>query len=781
MLKEFTTTQVNTTAGDCEISFETGRMANQAHGSVLVQSGGTIVLVTAVTQTPQDKPGFFPLVVNYQEMSYAAGRIPGGYFRREIGRPSERETLVSRLIDRPIRPLFPENFRDEVQIIATVLSADPQNDPDVLAISGASAALHTSKIPFFGPLAGARIGYIDGEFILNPSEKLLDQSDLDLIVASTRDGVVMVEGVADFLSEKIISQAIDWAHEKVAPILDIQDQLREKTGQEKMEVPTDPQKDPELERMVQELASEDLSRALNTPEKMERREAKDAVKTRVQEEVVRQLDQDSERINRFSEVFEDLEKRIMREQVSSQKTRIDGRDLRTVRPLGIEVGLLPRTHGSALFSRGETSALCIATLGSSSDIQHIETLTGDSSKSFMLHYNFPPYCVGEVKFMRGPSRREIGHGVLAEKALHPVLPSSEDFPFTIRLVSEIMDSNGSSSMATVCGGSLAMMDAGIPVKEPVAGIAMGMIKEQDEYLILTDILGDEDHLGDMDFKVAGTYDGVTAVQMDIKIPGIPSSVMYQALEQALEARRQILDDMNQTISQPRKELSPYAPKMAVIHVDQDKIKDVIGPSGKNIKAMTSETGSSIDIEESGKISIFAPSEEMLQKTKEMILFYNQKPELGKDYEGKVTRIMDFGAVVEILPGVDGLVHISHLAQERVDKVSDVVQIGDTIKVKVIEIDDRGKVRLSRMAVLMEEQGKTYNLSAPRSKPGGPKKGGGESREGSGPSRGRGGDRSGPSRGRSGEGGGPNKRRSNEGKDPDKGGKGGDGGKGRRQG
>ncbi len=732
MLKDFQSTKITSMAGDYTMTFETGKMANQAHGSVLVRGGDTVVLVTAVTSQAQQSQDFFPLVVNYQEMSYAAGRIPGGYFRREIGRPSERETLVSRLIDRSIRPLFPQNFKNEVQIMATVLSADPYNDPDILAICGASAALHISKIPFSGPLAGARIGYIDDEFILNPSDKLLDQSDLNLIVAATRDGVIMVEGTADFLPEKTIAHAIDWARKEVLPLLNGQDELRGLSGREKISVP-EVVRDTGLEQLVLDFAAEKLSRALKVPVKAERIEARKQVKIDLEEILIEKFGPDAPELIKYREVFEDLEKSMMREKIRNEKIRFDGRDLETVRPLSIEVGILPRTHGSALFTRGETSSLCIATLGSASDIQHIETLTGDSSKSFMLHYNFPPYCVGEVRVLRGPSRREIGHGALAERAIQPVLPTSEEFPFTLRLVSEIMDSNGSSSMATVCGGALALMDAGVPIKEPVAGIAMGLIKEQDEYLILSDILGVEDHLGDMDFKVAGTYDGITAVQMDIKISGISGEIIYQALEQARDARTHILDHMNEVISKPRKELSPYAPKMAVIQVDTSKIKDVIGPSGKNIKAITSETGSSIDIEESGRISIFSPSEEILQKTKEMILFYNQKPELGKDYEGQVTRVLDFGAVVEILPGVDGLVHISQLDIKRVEKVTDVANIGDRIKVKAIEIDERGKVRLSRMAVLMEEQGQTFDLSS-ASRPG-PKKGGRPG--GGGPSRGRG--------------------------------------------
>lgn len=711
MENKFKTTSISAVAGDCEVLFETGKMANQADGAVVVRGGDTVVLVTAVTQTMQHDPGYFPLVVNYQEMSYASGRIPGGYFKREIGRPSDRETLVSRLIDRPIRPLFPKTFKDEVQVIATVLSADPRNDPDVLAISGASAALHISRIPFSGPIAGARIGYIDDQFVLNPSHKLLEQSDLNLIVAATRNGVVMVEGFTEFLSERLIADAISWGQEQIIPFIDAQEKLRELCGKEKIPIPAEPEKDLELEKMVYDLAAADLSRVLFIPDKMERRDAKRELSSNFRETMTEKLGEESDKLTRARQIFENLEKKIVREKILGNKTRIDGRDLTTVRPLTMEIGFLPRTHGSALFARGETKALCVATLGSSSDEQRIETLTGDSTKRFMLHYNFPPYCVGEAKFLRGPSRREIGHGILAERALTPVLPTAEDFPFTMRIVSEIMESNGSSSMATVCGATLSLMDAGVPITDPVAGIAMGLIKEGDEYLVLTDILGDEDHLGDMDFKIAGTYDGVTAVQMDIKIPGIPMDVMYEALEQAGVAKKTILDGMKQIIDKPRSELSQYAPKTEIVYVDTDKIKDVIGPSGKNIKAITAETGSSIDIEDSGKITVFSPTQEILDKTREMILFFNQKAELGKDYEGEVKRILDFGAVVEILPGVDGLVHISQLDTERTDKVSDVAKIGDTMKVKVIEIGDRGKVRLSRAAVLMEERGEKFDLEA----------------------------------------------------------------------
>ncbi|MFO7727466.1 MAG: polyribonucleotide nucleotidyltransferase [Desulfonatronovibrio sp.] len=731
MENTFKTNSTSASAGDRQITFETGKLANQADGAVVVRGGDTVVLVTAVTQTMQHDPGYFPLVVNYQEMSYASGRIPGSYFKREIGRPSDRETLVSRLIDRPIRPLFPKTFKDEVQVIATVLSADPQNDPDVLAISGASAALHISRIPFSGPIAGARIGYIDEEFVLNPSHKLLEQSDLNLIVAATRDGVVMVEGFTEFLPEKLIADAINWGQQQIIPLIDAQEELRSICGVNKITIPSAPEKDPELEKMVSDLVAADLSKALFIPEKMERRDAKREVSAKFKETIAEQLGEDSEKLPRARQLYEELEKKIVRERILESKTRIDGRDLTTVRPLTMEVGLLPRTHGSAIFARGETKSLCVTTLGSSSDEQRIETLTGDSTKSFMLHYNFPPYCVGEAKFLRGPSRREIGHGILAERALTPILPSAEDFPFTIRIVSEVMESNGSSSMATVCGGTLSLMDAGVPIKQPVAGIAMGLIREEDEYLVLTDILGDEDHLGDMDFKIAGTYEGVTAVQMDIKIPGIPIEVMYKALEQASVAKKTILDSMNKILDKPRSELSKFAPKTEVVYVDTDKIKDVIGPSGKNIKAITAETGSSIDIEDTGKITVFSPTQEILEKTREMILFFNQKAELGKDYEGEVKRILDFGAVVEILPGVDGLVHISQLDTKRIDKVSDVVNIGDKLKVKVIEIGDRGKVRLSRAAVLMEERGEKFDLeSASRPAP-----------------RGRGGDRGRPNRGR----------------------------------
>ncbi|NCC24743.1 MAG: polyribonucleotide nucleotidyltransferase [Deltaproteobacteria bacterium] len=708
--KIFETTTLQVGQGEGAITFEHGKLALQAHGAVTVQCGETIVLVTAVTQAAFREVDFMPLTVNYQEMSYAAGRIPGGYFRREIGRPSDRETLVSRLIDRPIRPLFPDGFRDEVQIIATVISADPFFDPDVLAITGASAAMHISKIPFLGPIAGARIGYIDDHFVINPNRLDLQKSLLNLVVAGSKDAIVMVEGGGNFVSESLMAEAISWAHEQIQPLLLAQEELREKLGQDKIAIEI-PAVDTQLLDRVRSLAAAPMAEALSVPEKMARKQAKSEVRESVLTALATEFEDEPDRLKPAKSMLEELEKEIVREKILTRGVRIDGRDTKTVRPLGIETGLLPRAHGSSLFARGETKALCIATLGSTRDEQRIETLTGEVTKRFMLHYNFPPYCVGEAKMLRSPSRREVGHGTLAERALTPVLPTAEDFPFTMRIVSEVMESNGSSSMASVCGASLALMDAGVPVSAPVAGIAMGLIKEGEKCVVLTDILGDEDHLGDMDFKVAGTAEGVTAIQMDIKIGGIPTEVMAQALEQARDARLHILAEMAKVLDKPRAELSKYAPQMEVVRIDTAKIKDVIGPGGKNIKAITLATEASIDIDDSGLISIFAPTLESLAKAKEMVLFYDQRPELGTDYEGPVKKVMDFGAFVEILPGVEGLVHISQLARDRVEQVTDVVREGDRIKVKVIEIEPGGRLRLSRQAVLMEEAGETFDLEA----------------------------------------------------------------------
>ncbi|MFW6054636.1 MAG: polyribonucleotide nucleotidyltransferase [Thermodesulfobacteriota bacterium] len=714
-----TSTRLSTEIDSRQYIIESGKMARQAHGDIWIQSGDTVVLVTAVTQPLTRDINFLPLVVDYQEMSYASGRIPGSYFRREIGRPSERETLVSRLIDRPIRPLFPAEFFQEIQVIATVLSADPDYDPDVLALTGASAALHVSQVPFMGPIAGVRVGYVDNSFILNPTQAELQESKINIVMAGSKDAVIMVEGETGFASEELLAEALTFGHEKMQPLIDLQEELRQQAGKTKIEV-VEPEPDQELIDQVRNLAQAPLVEALSVRDKLQRKEAKTKVKEQILEELSGKFSDDPDRLKGVGPCLKALESEIVRERIRSTQTRIDGRDLTTVRDLSMEVGLLPRVHGSALFARGETKALGVATLGSARDEQRMETLSGEQNKRFMLHYNFPPYCVGEVKMLRGPARREIGHGVLAERSLTPVLPSAEDFPFTIRIVSEVMESNGSSSMATVCAGSLALMDAGIPISGPVAGIAMGLVKEQGEYFILTDILGDEDHLGDMDFKVAGTREGITGIQMDIKIAGIPANVLGKALIQARSARLEILDQMEQVLGAPRSDLSVHAPQHRTIEVSTDKIKDVIGPGGKHIKAITQETGASIDIDDSGTISIFAPDTAALENATEMILFYDQKAEVGKDYDGKVKNVKDFGVFVEILPGLEGLVHISQLDVERVEDINKVVSPGDEMRVKVIEIDDRtGKIRLSRKAVLLEEQGKTFDLES-SGRPSGPR-------------------------------------------------------------
>ncbi len=702
-------TRLRTEIDAREYLIESGKMARQAHGDIWIQSGDTVVLVTAVTQALTRDIDFLPLVVDYQEMSYASGRIPGSYFRREIGRPSERETLVSRLIDRPIRPLFPTGFFQEIQVIATVLSADPDYDPDVLAITGASAALHISKIPFQGPIAGARVGYVDERFILNPTQAELKRSVINIIMAGSKEAVVMVEGETRFASEELLAEALSFGHKHMQPLIELQYELRGLSGKPKIEV-KEPEQDTELIAAVRDVAATPLEKALQVQDKIERKDAKSRVKEDVLDTLSERFPEEQERLKKVPALFKDLESEIVRGMIQENQTRIDGRDLTTVRELNMEVGLLPRVHGSALFTRGETKALGVATLGSARDEQRMETLSGEQNKRFMLHYNFPPYCVGEAKMLRGPARREIGHGVLAERSLTPVLPSAEDFPFTIRIVSEVMESNGSSSMATVCAGSLALMDAGVPITAPVAGIAMGLIKEKDEYFILTDILGDEDHLGDMDFKVAGTKDGITGIQMDIKISGIPPDILGKALVQARTARLGILEQMEEVLSGPRRDLSTYAPQYRSIEVSTDKIKDVIGPGGKHIKAITQETGASIDIDDNGIISVFAPDSKALENATEMILFYDQKAEVGKDYDGKVKNVKDFGAFVEILPGLEGLVHISQMDIGRVEDISKVVNVGDEMKVKVIEIDERtGKIRLSRKAVLLEEKGETFDL------------------------------------------------------------------------
>ncbi|RXF75952.1 polyribonucleotide nucleotidyltransferase [Desulfovibrio sp. DS-1] len=740
MQSVFNATRVSAVVGGKEIILETGRLANQAHGAVWVQCGGTVVLVTACTQPLERDMGFFPLTVDYSEKMYAAGRIPGSFFRREIGRPSERETLVSRLIDRPVRPLFTKGFRDEVQILANVISADQENDSDVLAVTGASAALSISPIPFEGPVAGARIGRVNGEFVLNPTMKEMEASDLAIVIAASRDSVVMVEGEAHFVPEDVIVAALEWAHKEIQPLIDAQLKLMELVGKAKMAV-TPPVENAELKARVAELATAELEVALRIPEKMARKDARKAVKEKVLEALLADpaLAENTNLGREVGDMLGSLEKVLVRRRILKEGTRIDGRDTKTVRPILIEAGLLPRAHGSALFSRGETKSLVVATLGSSTDSQRMDSLVGDVTKKFMLHYNFPPYSVGEVKMSR-VSRREIGHGALAEKALKPVLPQDDSFPFTLRVVAETMESNGSSSMAAVCGGSLSLMDAGVPVTAPVAGVAMGLIKEEGEYLVLTDILGDEDALGDMDFKIAGTAEGITAVQMDIKITGLPTDVMARAMAQAREARLHILAEMAKVLEAPRTELSKYAPQHAEVFVNPDVIRIIIGPGGKNIKAITAATGASIDIEDSGKVSIFAPTYEAMEMAREMVQYYDQRAELGKNYVGKVRKVLEIGAIVEILPNLEALVHISQLDTNRVEQAGDVARLGEDMTVKVIEING-DRIRASRKAVLLEEQGVEWNPED-TARPSGPPRDRGDrgDRGGRGDDRGRGGDR-----------------------------------------
>jgi len=728
--------------GDSEIVIEHGKLALQASGAVTVRWGDTVVLVTATSQAMDRVVDFLPLTCNYQEMLYAAGRVPGNYFRREVGRPSDHETLTSRLIDRPIRPLFPKGCTNEIQVIATVISSDKEHYADVLAMIGASTALHISDIPFAGPIAAIRVGYRDGQFLLNPTTAELATSQLNMVLAGTRDAVVMVEGGAQFLPEDIMTEAVIWGHSQLTPFLDAQEELRTALGREKFVV-TAPAEDEELIALIAELASAPLTSALAVPGKMDRRDAKKKVKQDLMEALNARFAETPERIRNVGEIMEKLEKKIVRQRIMNEKVRIDGRDLTTVRPLTMEVGFLPRTHGSAIFTRGETKSMCTCTLGSTRDEQRVETLAGETSKRFLMHYNFPPYSVGEARPLRAPSRREVGHGALSERALAPVLPAPDGFPFTIRIVSDIMESNGSSSMASVCGGTLALMDAGVPIKTPIAGIAMGLIKEGEEFLVLTDILGDEDHLGDMDFKVAGSRDGVTSIQMDIKIAGIPAEVMQKALHQAKAARLHILDQMEAIISTPRAELSKYAPQMDVVHITPEKIREVIGPGGKNIKAICEATQADIDIDDSGKISIFAPDTAALAKAREMVLYYDQKAELGKDYDGIVKKIMDFGAFIEILPGLEGLCHISQLARDRVNVVQDVCQEGDAIRVRVIDIEPSGRIKLSRKAIILEELGEEPEPEQPRQprpdRPRGDRPRGGDRRGD------RGGDRRGPRR------------------------------------
>lgn len=682
------------------LSLETGRLARQAHGAVWVQYGETGVLVTAVSDRTRQGIDFLPLTVDYQEMAYAAGKIPGGFFKRE-GRSSDREVLVSRLIDRPIRPLFPKGYFSEVQVIATVMSADMDHLPDILAINGASAALVISDIPFSGPVGAVRVGRIQGQWVVNPGEKELEESDLNFIVAGTRDAVVMVEGGANVVPEEEILDGIFFGHRALQPLVEMQEELRRMAGAPKREF--SPMALPEeLARKIREIALEEMEKALRIPQKKERREAVASIQDRLLAQLLEDYPGQEMGIRA---AVEELEKQVARSMILEEGRRIDGRPFDQVRPVTCEVGLLPRAHGAGLFTRGETQVMAVATLGTAEDEQRLDTLSEEEArKTFILHYRFPPFCVGETKPLRAPSRREVGHGALAERALQPVLPAWDRFPYTIRVVAEVLESNGSSSMASTCGTTLALMDAGVPISAPVAGVAMGLIKEGERVVILTDILGDEDHLGDMDFKVTGTQQGVTAVQMDIKIQGVTREIMAQALAQARKARLWILEKMLEVIPEPRAELSPYAPRIVTINIKPDKIRDVIGPGGRVIRKIVEDTGTKIEVQDDGTVNIASSSMEKAQKAIQIIRGLTEEAEVGGVYTGKVKRVLDFGAIVEILPGTDGLLHISQLDHTHTKKVTDVIQEGDEVQVKVIEIDDSGKIRLSRKALLAEPPG-----------------------------------------------------------------------------
>ena len=683
--------------GDHQVTLETGQIARQAGGAVKVSMGDTVVLVTAVGRKKAD-PGrpFFPLTVNYQEKYYAAGRVPGGFFKRE-GRPTEKDTLTCRLIDRPIRPLFPKGFMNEVQIIATLMSSNPEIDGDIPALIGTSAAIALSGMPFSSPIGAARVGYIDGEYVLNPTATQLKESKLDLVVAGTENAVLMVESEADLLPEDIMLGAVTFGHEASRAVVQAVRELAAEAGVEHWDWEA-PAVDEALAEKVTAAATQGLTEAYAIADKMQRRDAISAAKQAVIDSLCDGEDENAPAAGDVSSAFSKLEKSLVREHILSGNPRIDGRDLATVRPISVECGLLPRSHGSALFTRGETQAIVATTLGTGRDAQIIDAVTGEYKDPFMLHYNFPPFCVGETGFMSGPKRREIGHGRLARRGVAAVLPSQEDFPYVLRVVSEITESNGSSSMASVCGTSLSLMDAGVPVKAPVAGIAMGLIKEGNRFAVLSDILGDEDHLGDMDFKVAGSEEGITALQMDIKIEGINEEIMQIALAQAKDGRNFILGEMNKVISEPRGEMSEYAPRLMTIKVHPDKIRDVIGKGGVTIRSITEETGCTIDIADDGTITIASVNKEAADDARKRIEQITADIEPGQVFEGKVIKIMNFGAFVTLTPGRDGLVHISQLSEDRVENVTDVVSEGQMVKVKVLEVDKQGRIRLSMKAV-----------------------------------------------------------------------------------
>lgn len=681
--------------GGKTLTIETGKLAKQANGAVLVKYEDTVILATAVaSKKPLEKVDFFPLSVEYREKAYAAGKIPGGYFKRE-GKPSDNEILTARIIDRPIRPLFPDNFRNEIQLIVFVLSSDKENDPDVLGLIGASAALSISDIPFQGPVAAVRVGKIGGELIVNPTYLEIESSDIDLVIAGTADSIVMVEGESHEISEDTMIQALEFGHQQIKAIIKLQQELIAECGKPKMTVEL-PAPDETLVSQVRELAAPRLEAIVNIPEKGERSQALAALADELKARFEERYPEPESVINHE---LEEIEKKLVRAMILDENRRLDGRTTDAIRPISCEIGLLPRTHGSSLFTRGQTQALAVTTLGTKMDEQKMDALEGEFFKSYMLHYNFPPFCVGEVSPIRGTSRREVGHGNLAERALKNIIPNDSIFPYTIRVVSDVLESNGSSSMATVCAGSLSLMDAGVPVKDAVAGIAMGLVKEGDRFAILSDILGDEDHLGDMDFKVAGTAKGITAFQMDIKISGISLEIIRDALAQAKNGRQHILDIMNQTISKPKAELSSYAPRIISMKVDNEFIGMIIGPGGRNIRDIIEKTGAAIDINDEGIVTIASVDPEKGMMAKSLIEDIVRQPEVGTVYTGKVKRITTFGAFVEIMPGKEGLLHISQIDHQRVNRVEDVLKVGDEVQVKLLKIDDQGKLDLSRKALL----------------------------------------------------------------------------------
>ena len=668
--------------------FQTGYLAKQANGSILAKCGDTAVLVTAVfNEEVKEDLDFFPLTVNYLEKAFAAGKIPGGFIKRE-GKASDHETLVSRLIDRSIRPLFPEGFKHEVQVIATVLAMEDDNNPDVVALNGASLALCISEIPFDGPVGAVRVCKFGDTLVINPSMEDEEKADLNFVVAGREDAITMVEGEANEVSEKDVIEALKLAHEKIKEIIKIQKELIEKCGKPKIEF-TPPELNKELLNEIKEKYLSKIDELIFIKEKLKRRNSLKKLKKEIQENYEEDI----------SEIFKEIVDQRVREYIIKEGKRIDGRGVKDIRPIECKVGIFKRNHGSGLFTRGETQAFVTVTLGSGEDEQIVDSLSGEESKRFMVHYNFPPFSVGEIGFLRAPGRREIGHGYLAERALSKVIPPEEEFPYTIRVVSEILESNGSSSMATVCGGSLALMDAGVPVKSHVAGIAMGLIQEEDKFIVLSDILGDEDHLGDMDFKVAGTENGVTAVQMDIKIEGLKFDILEKALEQAREGRLYILQKMKKAISEPRKDISPYAPRVVTLHINPEKIPNLIGPSGKHIKSIIDETGVKIDIEQDGIIRVYSKSVADIDRAKELIFDYTREVKEGEIFTGKVVKILDFGAIVELLPGVTGLLHISEIDNKRIKNIADYFGVGDEVLVKVIKIEPDGKVKVSRKAAV----------------------------------------------------------------------------------